>query len=38
MKSFTTVRVPYQTYYTDIIRDIVASWYAREIALLGYKF
>lgn len=38
VKSFTTVRVPYQTYYTDITRDIVASWYAREIALLGYKF
>jgi hypothetical protein len=38
VKSFTRVRVPYQSYYTDKTRDIVANWYSREIAFLGYKF
>lgn len=38
VKSFTKVRIPYQSYYTDTSREIVADWYAREIALLGYTF
>jgi hypothetical protein len=38
VKSFTPVQVPYQTYYTDETRDIVADWYNREIALLNYSF
>jgi Sulfotransferase family len=38
VKSFTPVRVPYQSYYTDATRDIVGDWYSREIALLNYSF
>ena len=38
VKSFTKVRIPYQSYYTDESRAVVGDWYAREIALLGYAF
>ncbi len=38
VKSFTPMRVPYQIYYTDQTRDLVAEWYSREINLLGYAF
>lgn len=29
---------PYQQYYDDRTRDLVANWYAPEIALLNYSF
>jgi len=31
-------RHDYRKFYTTHTRGLVADWYAREIALLGYKF
>jgi len=31
-------RPHYSTYYTEASRDLVGSWYAREIGALGYEF
>jgi len=28
----------YRDYYDEETRDIIGSWYAPEIALLGYEF
>ena len=28
----------YQSYYTSLTRELVADWYAPEIALFGYVF
>jgi Sulfotransferase family len=36
--TFRQTDLPYRDYYDDETRDIVASWYAREIALLDYRF
>lgn len=30
--------VDYRSYYTDASRQMIAEWYAREIALFGYEF
>ena len=38
VKSFTPIRLPYHAYYNEETRDLVANWYSREIALLGYAF
>ena len=28
----------YRTYYNEGTRDLMAEWYAREIATFGYEF
>lgn len=36
--TFRRSKAPYRDYYDDRTRAMVADWYAREIALLGYEF
>jgi len=38
LRSYTTDRPHYSSYYSDSTRDLVARWYAKEIQALGYKF
>jgi hypothetical protein len=38
LRSYTTDRPHYSTYYSDSTRDLVAKWYAKEIEALGYTF
>lgn len=38
LRSYTTDRPHYSTYYSDSTRDLVARWYAKEIEALGYEF
>lgn len=38
LRRYTKDRPHYSTYYGDATRDLVARWYAREIAALGYEF
>ena len=37
-REYVSNRPHYSTYYTDYTRDLVARWYRREIAALGYRF
>jgi hypothetical protein len=38
LRSYAPDRPHYSTYYSDVSRDLVARWYAREIDALGYAF
>jgi hypothetical protein len=38
LRSYTTDRPHYSSYYSDTTRDLVARWYAKEIEALGYEF
>ena len=38
LRSYTTDRPHYSTYYSAPTRDLVARWYAKEIETLDYKF
>jgi hypothetical protein len=38
LRRYTPDRPHYSTCYSDVTRDLVARWYAREIDALGYTF
>lgn len=38
LRSYRPGRPHYSTYYSDVTRDLVGKWYAREIEALGYEF
>jgi len=38
MRAYNPDRPHYSTFYSDATRDLVARWYAREIAAFGYAF
>lgn len=38
MRAYNPDRPHYSAYYTEETRDLVARWYAREIAAFGYQF
>lgn len=38
LRAYSPNRPHYSNYYSEATRDLVASWYAREIDALGYQF
>ncbi len=38
LRSYMAGRPHYSTYYSGFTRDLIATWYAKEIEALGYKF
>jgi hypothetical protein len=38
LREYSADRAHYATYYSDVTRQLVADWYAPEIAALGYRF